>query len=60
MTETALKIYQYLKEENMLSMSAICTMLNELRSGKNNIKHEIDEKRKVHLREQYALHNSDF
>ena len=54
------KIDIYLKEENMLSMSAICTMLNELRSGKNNIKHEIDEKRKVHLREQYALHNSDF
>ncbi len=50
----------YLTKEESLSMSAICSMLNKLRESKIEIQLEINEKRKKHQREQYAIMNSDF
>ncbi len=53
-------IEAYQDQEEKLSMSAICGMLNKLREGKAAAIQEIEEKRLKHVKERYADTTTDF
>jgi hypothetical protein len=58
--EMVKKAEEYLENEFTHSMSVICRILNDLREGKEMANREVEEKRAMFLKKQYAMTTTDF